>query len=147
MIKIVILIECNTSDDTDHVLNVAATTSEETFDNRLLFSSWLSRKVQQFLKTVVDDVEAGVNSFESIMGQAMYFGLSFGRVGFDFRPLLAPIFSSAIEKQFLLKLAPDVALKNAADSLSLLSLSSLPSPPSTTTVSLSPPMSLLGKLS
>ena len=74
------------SDDTDHLASVLAVPGdEERFDNRLLFTSWLSRKVQQFLKTLVEDLEAGVSSFESIMGQAMYFGLSFGRVGFDFR--------------------------------------------------------------
>ena len=32
--------------------------------------------------------------------QAMYFGLSFSRVGFDFRPLLAPIFEKRILAQF-----------------------------------------------
>ena len=133
------------SDDTEHVINIS--NLDNKFDNRLLFTSWLSRKVQQFLKTVVDDLD-GINSFESVMGQAMYFGLSFGRVGFDFRPLLAPIFSKAIEKQFLQKLDPEGAIKAAGDSLSSLSPSSLPSPPAsmlslTSTSPVSPPLSLL----
>ena len=134
------------SDDTDHVINVSAVNTEEKFDNRLLFTSWLSRKVQQFLKTIVDDLDAGVTSFESIMGQAMYFGLSFGRVGFDFRPLLAPVFSAAIEKQFMSKLAPDSTMKAVSESLSSMSLSSVPAAPTSVTSAVSavsPPLSLL----
>ena len=92
-------------------------------------------------------LQAGVNSFESIMGQAMYFGLSFGRVGFDFRPLLAPIFSSAVEKQFKLKLSSSSAVKTVSESLSSLSLSSLPAAPGMMSVmtssAVSPPLSLL----
>ena len=63
------------------------------------------------------------------MGQAMYFGLSFGRVGFDFRAQLAPLFSAAIEKQFMIKLSPEAALKTASDTLSMMSLSSIPPSP------------------
>merc|ERR1719188_1373938 len=67
---------------------------------------------------------------------------------FDFRPLLAPIFSKAIEKQFIQKLDPEGAIKAAGDSLSSLSPSSLPSPPAsmlslTSTSPVSPPLSLL----
>ena len=135
------------SDDTDHLASVTAANTEEKFDNRLLFTSWLSRKVQQFLKIIVEDLDAGVSSFESVMGQAMYFGLSFGRVGFDFRPLLAPVFSAAIEKQFLAKLAPDSAVKIVSESLTSLSLASLPVSPAMmstlSTSAASPPLSLL----
>ena len=56
-------------------------------------------------------------SLESVLGQAMYFGLSFGRVGFDFRPLVVPIFSRAIERQFCAKLDPPTALRAALHSL------------------------------
>ena len=38
---------------------------------------------------------------ESIMAQSMYFGLSFSRVGADFRPLLVPIFLASIESYFV----------------------------------------------
>ena len=37
---------------------------------------------------------------ESILAQSMYFGLSFSRVGADFRPQLAPIFLKAIQNCF-----------------------------------------------
>jgi len=129
------------SDDTDHVVN--GETSEHQFDSRLLFTSWLSRKVHHFLKVVMTDLSSGINSFESVMGQAMYFGLSFGRVGFDFRAQLAPLFSAAIEKQFMIKLSPEAALKTASDTLSMMSLSSIPPSPKLSAMTISPPLSLL----
>jgi len=69
-------------------------------DNRLLFSSWLSRKVEEFLTTLLTDLEHDLGSVESLLGQAMYFGLSFSKVGYDFRPMLAPIFEKTVIKQF-----------------------------------------------
>jgi len=131
------------SDDGDHLIGVA---SENNFDNRLLFTSWLSKKVQEFLKILASDLESGINSFESILGQAMYFGLSFSRVGFDFRPLLAPIFLKAIEKQFTSKLDSQTALKNISESLASLDFSRLPSSPPPLPMSqesATPPLALL----
>jgi len=131
------------SDDGDHLIVVGA---EQTFDNRLLFTSWLSKKVQEFLKILATDLDSGINSFESILGQAMYFGLSFSRVGFDFRPLLAPIFLKAIEKQFVAKLDSAAALKTISESLAALDFSRLPVSPTPlpfSQESSTPPLSLL----
>lgn len=66
-----------------------------------LFHAWINTKINNFLKTL----EAGLNrvevtSFENILGQCMYFGLSFSRVGADFRTLLVPIFVKVIAKNF-----------------------------------------------
>ncbi|XP_030384148.1 conserved oligomeric Golgi complex subunit 8 [Scaptodrosophila lebanonensis] len=65
-----------------------------------LFQSWLHNKIDDFLKTLELDLERGVSSLETVLGQCMYFGLSFSRVGADFRGLMAPIFVRAIRNKF-----------------------------------------------
>lgn len=46
------------------------------------------------------DLQKGVSSIDTILGQCMYFGLSFSRVGADFRALMVPIFTRTILKNF-----------------------------------------------
>ncbi|XP_067941532.1 conserved oligomeric Golgi complex subunit 8-like [Watersipora subatra] len=66
-----------------------------------LLQSWVQRKVDQFLDSLKRDLEQGVGSrLDSLLGQCMYFGLSFSRVGCDFRGLLAEIFQDAALKHF-----------------------------------------------
>ena len=59
------------------------------------------RKVNKFLEVLKTDLDRGcAQHLEAILAQSMYFGLSFSRVGADFRPLLMPIFMNAAEKYF-----------------------------------------------
>lgn len=67
-------------------------------ENKLLFS-WLSRKVEQFLKTLDTDLNRGIASLDTVLGQCMYFGMSFSRIGADFRSQMAPIFLRVISKR------------------------------------------------
>ncbi len=56
---------------------------------------------QDFLAVLSSDLRRGVGDrLESVLAQCMYFGLSFGRVGADFRSLAAPIFEEAAFDKF-----------------------------------------------
>lgn len=68
-----------------------------------VFHAWLNAKIDTFLRTLEDDLQAGaanIDSIDTVLGQCMYFGLSFSRVGVDFRGLMAPIFAKVIQDKF-----------------------------------------------
>lgn len=53
-----------------------------------------------FLQVLKKDLKLGVgNRIDSVLSQAMYFGLAFSRVGLDFRVLMVPIFEEAVVDQ------------------------------------------------
>ena len=59
------------------------------------------QKIEDFLGVLRKDLQLGVaNRLDSVISQAMYFGLAFSRVGLDFRALMVPIFEEAICKHF-----------------------------------------------
>lgn len=67
----------------------------------LMFNSWLHDKIDDYLKTLESDLSMSNFSLidiSSILGQCMYFGVSFSRIGFDFRALLVPIFLKSITR-------------------------------------------------
>ncbi|XP_074640947.1 conserved oligomeric Golgi complex subunit 8-like isoform X1 [Tubulanus polymorphus] len=121
---------------------------DDSINEAAIFHGWILEKVSQFLATLESDLDRGIgNRLDSILGQCMYFGLSFSRVGADFRGLLPPIFQRAALKEF------DAALKNANSKFdeAMQSYSLLSSPGLTTTthsnlthsMQLSPPLVLL----
>lgn len=74
-------------------------TKSKTGDGNKLLYSWLNRKVEQFIKTLEMDLNRGISALDTILGQCMYFGMSFSRIGADFRGQMAPIFLKVIAKQ------------------------------------------------
>lgn len=69
-----------------------------------LFRSWLIHRLSEFLKVLQNDLKHCNNCqyqrLESLLGQVMYFGASFSRYGFDFRPLFVEFFSQTALKKF-----------------------------------------------
>nr|SVE82440.1 EOG090X04G7 [Daphnia magna] len=67
-----------------------------------IYYSWIIQKITDFLAALQSDLpKVSPSSLESVFGQCMYFGLSFGRIGSDFRSLLVPLFSQVVYDRFV----------------------------------------------
>lgn len=67
----------------------------------LMFCSWIHEKIDDFLKTLEADLNCSncnLMDISSVLGQCMYFGVSFSRIGVDFRAQCVPIFIRVISK-------------------------------------------------
>uniref|UniRef100_A0A1A7XYB8 Conserved oligomeric Golgi complex subunit 8 n=1 Tax=Iconisemion striatum TaxID=60296 RepID=A0A1A7XYB8_9TELE len=116
-----------------------------------IFHGWVVQKVAEFLETLERDLQRGVGGrLDSLLGQCMYFGLSFSRVGADFRGQLAPMFQRVAAETF--RGAVKEAVDKFQEDMNLYTLMVLPSvlggtiPPVVPSVqpgTLQPPMSLL----
>ncbi|XP_061878672.1 conserved oligomeric Golgi complex subunit 8-like [Entelurus aequoreus] len=116
-----------------------------------IFHGWVLQKVSDFLETLERDLQRGVGGrLDSLLGQCMYFGLSFSRVGADFRGQLATVFQKVAAEAF--QKATWEAVEQFQEDMNAYTLVALPSvlggtaPPSALGVqpgALQPPMSLL----
>ncbi|MEQ2199057.1 conserved oligomeric Golgi complex component [Xenoophorus captivus] len=116
-----------------------------------IFYGWVVQKVAEFLETLERDLQRGVGGrLDSLLGQCMYFGLSFSRVGADFRGQLAPLFQQVALQTF--QGAVQEAVEKFQEDMNLYTLIALPSvlggtvpsmAPSVQPGTLQPPMALL----
>ncbi|MED6234239.1 conserved oligomeric Golgi complex component, partial [Ataeniobius toweri] len=116
-----------------------------------IFYGWVVQKVAEFLETLERDLQRGVGGrLDSLLGQCMYFGLSFSRVGADFRGQLAPVFQRVALETF--QGAVQEAVEKFQEDMNLYTLIALPSvlggtvpnvAPSVQPGTLQPPMALL----
>lgn len=126
-----------------------STTKDDSLNEGALFHTWIVQKVSQFLSILEADLQQGVGGrLDSILGQCMYFGLSFSRVGADFRGLLTPIFQRAAMNGLMLALLEaNKRFDDMMRSYSLLSasagMSGLPYNPASQSGQLYPPTVLM----
>lgn len=116
-----------------------------------IFHGWVVQKVAEFLETLECDLQRGVGArLDSLLGQCMYFGLSFSRVGADFRGQMALMFQRVAADTF--HKAVQEAIHKFQEDMNLYTLIALPSvlggtiPPVVPGIqpgTLQPPMSLL----
>ncbi|KAK5914858.1 hypothetical protein CesoFtcFv8_000505 [Champsocephalus esox] len=91
-----------------------------------IFHGWVVKMVSEFLQTLERDLQRGVGGrLDSLLGQCMYFGLSFSRVGADFRGQLAPMFQRSAAET--LRCAVSEALERFQEDMNVYTLISMPS--------------------
>jgi len=112
------------NDDNDLVTVRRGTPVASRPNDSAILHSWILEKVEGLLSTLKKDLysPAVIQRLDAVLNQAMYLGLSFGRVGIDIRALLIPIFEETSLR--ILSSAVDQAAKTFEDELKVLSFSS-----------------------
>ncbi|XP_058833189.1 conserved oligomeric Golgi complex subunit 8 [Topomyia yanbarensis] len=88
-------------DDATSGVSISISADQNAADEGKIFHSWLHDQIVEFITTLEKDLSSNeINSYDTILGQCMYFGLSFSRVGIDFRGLIAPVFVKVISLKF-----------------------------------------------
>ncbi|EFA02659.1 conserved oligomeric Golgi complex subunit 8 [Tribolium castaneum] len=77
-----------------------ASIKSQQVNQNVIFFTWIRDKISDFLATLEHDLNQGVSSIDTILAQCMYFGVSFSKVGCDFRSSLIPIFTNKIVTDF-----------------------------------------------
>mmetsp|Transcript_41413 Transcript_41413/g.83598 ORF Transcript_41413/g.83598 Transcript_41413/m.83598 type:complete len:533 (+) Transcript_41413:1-1599(+) len=64
----------------------------------LVLSSWLARRIEGFVKLLQRALPLlhDGSALHDVLDQSMFFGASLGRLGADFRPLVVPLFETAL---------------------------------------------------
>ena len=83
--------------------SVVVTSSDLTQENKRsyahVFYGWITCKVGEFLHALEAVLDSHpIQRLDSLLSQSMYFGLSFSRIGADFRPMLVNIFHRTLFK-------------------------------------------------
>ncbi|XP_053555396.1 conserved oligomeric Golgi complex subunit 8 isoform X1 [Bombina bombina] len=138
--------------DEDPLLLPSPPTGTLPVNESAIFHGWVLQKISEFLQVLETDLHRGVGGrLDSLLGQCMYFGLSFSRVGADFRGQLAPIFHRVAAETFAQ--AAHEAVEKFQEEMNMYTLISAPSAlggtvhpgplPTTQPGTLQPPMVLL----
>ena len=106
-----------------------------------VFYGWIACKVGEFLHSLeaVLSSNPSVQRLDSLLSQSMYFGLSFSRIGADFRPMLVNIFHRTMFKTLSSHLsAASIDFREAMRHYILTPPYQTPHPPSSSSCSQAP---------
>ena len=77
---------------------------------KTVLTSWANQKISWFVRLLTDQLDkmGDGSSINSLLNQCMYFGMSMGRVGMDFRNVFANVFSKRILQLYLTRMEDGV---------------------------------------